>query len=102
VDSEKKFSFLYVGDAQNLYSGTLSRLIRQGSKTAPDAKFIITQAIWSIMLIEISSCRMSLREDFIHSMLPSHAYSCETMIPIKSPLRKLQNHEVFQRSGTAI
>jgi 3',5'-cyclic AMP phosphodiesterase CpdA len=37
----KPFSFLYVGDAQNYIFELWSRLIRQGFKKAPDARFII-------------------------------------------------------------
>jgi 3',5'-cyclic AMP phosphodiesterase CpdA len=37
----KPFSFLYVGDAQNYIFEVWSRLIRQGFKKAPDARFII-------------------------------------------------------------
>lgn len=36
-----RFSFLYVGDAQNYILELWSRLIREGYKTAPDASFII-------------------------------------------------------------
>lgn len=37
----KPFSFLYVGDAQNYILELWSRLIREGFKKAPDARFII-------------------------------------------------------------
>lgn len=37
----ERFSFLYVGDAQNYILELWSRLIREGYKTAPDASFII-------------------------------------------------------------
>jgi len=37
----EKFSFLYVGDAQNFILELWSRLIRQSYKMAPDASFII-------------------------------------------------------------
>lgn len=40
-DQPEKFSFLYVGDAQNYILELWSRLIRQGYKMAPDASFII-------------------------------------------------------------
>ena len=40
-DKPEKFSFLYVGDAQNYILELWSRLIRQGYKMAPDASFII-------------------------------------------------------------
>ncbi len=38
---EKPFSFLYVGDAQNYILELWSRLIREGYRKAPDARFII-------------------------------------------------------------
>lgn len=37
----ERFSFLYVGDAQNYILELWSRLIRQGFQKAPDAKFIV-------------------------------------------------------------
>lgn len=40
-DKPEKFSFLYVGDAQNYILELWARLIRQGYKMAPDASFII-------------------------------------------------------------
>ena len=40
-NSAKPFSFLYVGDAQNFILELWSRLIREGFKKAPDARFII-------------------------------------------------------------
>jgi len=40
-ETNDKFSFLYVGDAQNYILELWSRLIRQGFKLAPDARFII-------------------------------------------------------------
>ncbi|WP_421919284.1 metallophosphoesterase [Marinifilum sp.] len=39
--SNDKFSFLYVGDAQNYILELWSRLIRQGFQKAPDARFIV-------------------------------------------------------------
>jgi hypothetical protein len=38
---KKPFSFLYVGDAQNDILSLWSRVIREGFRTAPDARFII-------------------------------------------------------------
>ncbi len=38
---ESEFSFLYVGDAQNFILELWSRLIREGYRKAPDARFII-------------------------------------------------------------
>lgn len=40
-NSAKPFSFLYVGDAQNYILELWSRLIREGFRKAPDARFII-------------------------------------------------------------
>lgn len=40
-ESKSKFSFLYVGDAQNFILELWSRLIRESYKKAPDAKFIV-------------------------------------------------------------
>ncbi|SHE71801.1 Purple acid Phosphatase, N-terminal domain [Mariniphaga anaerophila] len=40
-DSNDKFSFLYVGDAQNYILELWSRLIRQGFLQAPNARFIV-------------------------------------------------------------
>jgi hypothetical protein len=72
VDAEKKFSFLYVGDAQNYILELWSRLIRQGFKTAPDAKFIIHAGD----LVNNAHRDQQWHEwfaagGFIHSMLPS-------------------------------
>ena len=40
-ETNDKFSFLYVGDAQNYILELWSRLIRQGFQLAPDARFIV-------------------------------------------------------------
>ena len=40
-EEPEPFSFLYVGDAQNNILDLWSRLIREGYRTAPDARFII-------------------------------------------------------------
>ena len=40
-EGREKFSFLYVGDTQNFILELWSRLIREGYKKAPDAKFIV-------------------------------------------------------------
>jgi hypothetical protein len=40
-ETNDKFSFLYVGDAQNYIFELWSRLIRQGFQKAPDARFIV-------------------------------------------------------------
>ena len=40
-DSKEAFSFLYVGDAQNNILDLWARLIREGYRKAPDARFIV-------------------------------------------------------------
>lgn len=40
-DAEKPFLFLYMGDTQNQIFELWSRLIREGYKKAPNAKFIV-------------------------------------------------------------
>lgn len=67
-----KFSFLYVGDAQNYVLELWSRLIREGFRTAPDAKFFIHAGD----LINIAHREQEWHEwftagGFIHSMIPS-------------------------------
>jgi len=71
-DLKKRFSFLYVGDAQNYILELWSRLIRQGFKTAPDAGFIVLAGD----LINRAHLEQDWHEwfyagDFIHSMLPA-------------------------------
>ncbi len=71
-DLNKKFSFLYVGDAQNYVLELWSRLIRQGFKKAPDASFIVHAGD----LINRAHREQEWEEwfyagGFIHSMLPS-------------------------------
>ncbi len=41
ASSDKPFSFLYLGDAQNFILELWSRLIREGYRKAPDARFIV-------------------------------------------------------------
>ncbi|MDF2158308.1 metallophosphoesterase family protein [Algoriphagus sp. CAU 1675] len=41
TNPDEKFSFLYVGDAQNYILELWSRLIREGFRKAPDARFFI-------------------------------------------------------------
>nr|MBI1232663.1 metallophosphoesterase [Cytophagales bacterium] len=67
-----KFSFLYVGDAQNYILELWARLIREGYRKAPEAKFIIHAGD----LINHAHREQEWHEwftagGFIHSMLPS-------------------------------
>lgn len=69
---EDKFSFLYVGDAQNYVLELWSRLIREGFRKAPDARFIIHAGD----LINNAHREQEWHEwftagGFIHSMVPS-------------------------------
>lgn len=69
---DEKFSFLYVGDAQNYVLELWSRLIREGFRKAPDAKFIIHAGD----LINTAHREQEWHEwftagGFIHSMIPS-------------------------------
>lgn len=66
------FAFLYVGDAQNYILELWSRLIREGYRTAPDARFIIHAGD----LVSDAHSERQWHEWFtaggwIHSMLPS-------------------------------
>ncbi|NJL12451.1 MAG: metallophosphoesterase family protein [Microscillaceae bacterium] len=72
AEKEGKFSFLYVGDAQNFILELWSRLIREGFKTAPDAHFFIHAGD----LINRAHNDQEWHEwflagGFIHSMIPS-------------------------------
>ncbi len=72
ADPEEKFSFLYVGDAQNYILELWARVIREGFKTAPDAKFFIHAGD----LVNIAHREQEWHEwftagGFIHSMIPS-------------------------------
>ena len=67
-----RFSFLYVGDAQNYVLELWSRLIREGFKKAPEAEFIIHAGD----LINYAHREQEWHEwftagGFIHSMLPT-------------------------------
>lgn len=69
---DDKFSFLYVGDAQNYILELWSRLIREGFKTAPDAKFFIHAGD----LVNTAHKEQDWHEwftagGFIHSMIPA-------------------------------
>lgn len=73
TESKKdKFSFLYLGDAQNYILELWSRLIREGYKKAPDASFIIHAGD----LVNNAHSERQWQEWFdaggwIHSSLPS-------------------------------
>jgi hypothetical protein len=69
---EDKFSFLYLGDAQNYVLELWSRLIREGFRKAPEARFIIHAGD----LINTAHREQEWHEwftagGFIHSMIPS-------------------------------
>ena len=71
-NAAEKFSFLYVCDAQNYILELWSRLIREGFKTAPDAKFFIHAGD----LVNNAHREQQWHEwftagGFIHSMIPS-------------------------------
>ena len=72
VELEEKFSFLYVGDAQNYVLELWSRLVREGFRKAPDARFFIHAGD----LINRAHREQEWHEwftagGFIHSMIPS-------------------------------
>ena len=72
ADPKERFSFLYVGDAQNYILELWARLIREGYRKAPDADFIIHAGD----LINYAHREQEWHEwftagGFIHSMLPS-------------------------------
>lgn len=74
AQDDDKFSFLYVGDAQNYVLELWSRLIREGFRKAPDARFIIHAGD----LINTAHREQEWHEwftagGFIHSMVPSMA-----------------------------
>ncbi|GLR16577.1 purple acid phosphatase family protein [Portibacter lacus] len=67
-----RFSFIYIGDAQNNVLEVWSRLIRQGFQKAPDAAFMIHAGD----LINHANTDLEWEEwfqagSFIHSMIPS-------------------------------
>jgi 3',5'-cyclic AMP phosphodiesterase CpdA len=93
VDLEKKFSFLYVGDAQNYILELWSRLIRQSFKTAPDAKFIIHAGD----LVNNAHRDKQWHEwftagGFIHSMIPSMPTPGNHEYQSKSPSEQAANY----------
>ena len=70
--ADEKFSFLYVGDAQNYVLELWSRLIREGFRKAPEARFFIHAGD----LINTAHKDQEWHEwftagGFIHSMIPS-------------------------------
>ena len=70
--ANEKFSFLYVGDAQNYVLELWSRLIREGFRKAPEARFFIHAGD----LINRAHREQEWHEwftagGFIHSMIPS-------------------------------
>ena len=72
ASTSEKFSFLYVGDAQNYILELWSRLIREGYRKAPEASFIIHAGD----LVNHAHNEKEWNEWFeaggwIHSMLPS-------------------------------
>lgn len=72
ADRPEPFSFLYVGDAQNFILELWSRLIREGYRKAPDARFIIHAGD----LVNTAHSERQWHEWFtaggwIHRMLPS-------------------------------
>ncbi|WP_209331747.1 purple acid phosphatase family protein [Lunatimonas salinarum] len=71
-DKDEPFAFLYVGDAQNYILELWARLIREGYRKAPDAKFIIHAGD----LVNNAHRDQEWHEwftagGFIHSMVPS-------------------------------
>jgi len=72
IEKNDKFSFLYLGDAQNYILELWARLIREGFRKAPEAKFIIHAGD----LVNHAHREQEWHEwftagGFIHSMLPS-------------------------------
>lgn len=93
---DDKFSFLYVGDAQNYILELWSRLVREGFKTAPEAKFFIHAGD----LINTAHKEQDWHEwftagGFIHSMIPSfptpgnHEYRAKDSVENASKQRSL-------------
>lgn len=71
-DKDEPFAFLYVGDTQNYILELWARLIREGYRKAPDAKFIIHAGD----LVNSAHRDQEWHEwftagGFIHSMVPS-------------------------------
>ncbi|WP_296701336.1 metallophosphoesterase family protein [Algoriphagus sp.] len=96
TNPDKEFSFLYVGDAQNYILELWSRLIREGFKTAPEAKFFIHAGD----LINSAHREQEWHEwftagGFIHSMIPSvptpgnHEYRAKDSVEMEAKTRSL-------------
>jgi len=90
---DEKFSFLYVGDAQNYILELWSRLIREGFKTAPDAKFFIHAGD----LVNNAHRDQQWHEwftagGFIHSMIPSMPTPGNHEYQPKSPSEEAANY----------
>ena len=96
ANKDDKFSFLYVGDAQNYVLELWSRVIREGFKTAPEAKFFVHAGD----LINNAHTEQQWHEwftagGFIHSMIPAvatpgnHEYRPITAEDEKSGTRRL-------------
>ncbi|MEX2566953.1 MAG: metallophosphoesterase family protein [Cyclobacteriaceae bacterium] len=67
-----KFSFLYVGDTQNFILELWARLIREGYRKAPDARFIIHAGdLVNRAHREVEWFEWFTAGGFIHRMLPS-------------------------------
>lgn len=95
-DTEKPFSFLYVGDAQNNILELWARLIREGFRKAPDAGFFLHAGD----LVNNAHNEQQWHEwftagGFIHSMVPSiatpgnHEYQPRTEEEAKKNVRSL-------------
>lgn len=93
---DEEFSFLYVGDAQNYILELWARLIREGFKTAPEAKFFIHAGD----LINTAHREQDWHEwftagGFIHSMIPSfptpgnHEYRAKDSLENAEKIRSL-------------
>lgn len=84
----ERFSFLYVGDAQNYILELWSRLIREGFKQAPNASFIIHAGDLVNRAHNDSEWEEWFRAGgFIHSMLPSFP------VPGNHEYREVRNNE---------
>ncbi|RIW17542.1 metallophosphoesterase family protein [Algoriphagus lacus] len=93
---DEKFSFLYVGDAQNYILELWSRLIREGFRKAPDARFFVHAGD----LINRAHREQEWHEwftagGFIHSMIPSmpvpgnHEYRAKNQDETNQRIRSL-------------
>lgn len=99
VKPDEKFSFLYVGDAQNYVLELWSRLVREGFRKAPDARFFIHAGD----LINRAHREQEWHEwftagGFIHSMIPSmpvpgnHEYRAKNQVETDQKTRSLSVH----------